>query len=102
MVDLGVYRQLDERSERWEDRVGRLLVSVAGVLWNFGTWEWLGMDGHGFRIECRGVGGMPRVYALRTQGFVEFLASRAAGGEVRLEMERSLDGGTLTFRCRRV
>jgi hypothetical protein len=101
MVELGVYRQLDERTERWEDRVGRLLVSVAGVLWNFGTWEWLGMDEDGFRMECRGVAGMPRVYALRTQGFVQFLASRAAGQDVTLQMQRSLDGGALTFRCRK-
>lgn len=102
MVELGVYRQLDERTERWEERVGKLLVSVAGVLWNFGTWKWLGMDGdNSFRVECRGVAAMPRVYALRTQGFVEFLATRAAGGAVNLMMERSLDGGSIEFRCRK-
>jgi hypothetical protein len=102
MVELGVYRQLDERTERWEERVGKLLVSVAEVLWNFGTWAWLGMDGKdSFRAECRGVAGMPRVYALRTQGFVEFLASRAAGGAVELVMQRGLDGGSLEFRGRK-
>lgn len=102
LVELGVYRQLDERTERWEERVGKLLVSVAGVLWNFGSWEWLGMDGaDSFRVGCRGVAGMPRVYALRTQGFVEFLAARAAGGAVDLTMERRPDGDSIVFRCRK-
>lgn len=100
LVKMGLYRQLDERTaERWEERVGKLLLSVASLLWNFGGWEWLGMDETGFRIRFQGASPMPRSYALRTQGFVEYLASRAAGSPVRTQMQRSADGNTLDFRC---
>jgi hypothetical protein len=101
LIELGIYSQLDERTETWEDRVGRLLVSVAGALFNFGTWKWLGLDEQGFRIELRGAAPMPRSYLLRTRGFVEYLATRAAGAPVRAEFECSDDGGTVLFRARR-
>ena len=32
-------------------------------------------------------------------GFVEYLAARAAGSPVRTQMQRSADGNTLEFRC---
>ena len=100
LVEMGLYRQLDEHTaERWEERVGKLLLSVASLLWNFGGWEWLGMDETGFRIRFQGASPMPRSYALRTQGFVEYLAARAAGSPVRTQMQRSADGDTLEFRC---
>lgn len=100
LVEMGLYRQLDERTaERWEERVGKLLLSVASLLWNFGDWEWLGMDEAGFRIRFQGASPMPRSYALRTQGFVEHLAARAAGSPVRVQLQRSADGDTLEFRC---
>ena len=100
LVEMGLYRQLDEHTaERWEERVGKLLLSVASLLWNFGGWEWLGMDESGFRIRFQGASPMPRSYALRTQGFVEHLAARAAGSRVRVELQRSADGDTLEFRC---
>jgi hypothetical protein len=102
LVEMGLYRQLDERTaERWEERVGKLLLSVASLLWNFGSWEWLGMDESGFRIRFQGASPMPRSYALRTQGVVEHLAARAAGSPVRVQLTRSADGDTLEFRCRK-
>jgi hypothetical protein len=101
--ELGIYSQLDDRTEdSWEDRVGRLLVTLAGSFFNFGRWEWLGADGNGFRVEVTDASPMPEVVLLRTRGFIEFLACRAAGGPVELACERSPDGDRILFSARRI
>jgi len=101
---LGIYSQLDERTEgSWgEDEAGRLLVTLAGSFFNFGHWEWRGEEGDGFSIEVTGATSMPEVVLLRTQGFMELLASRAAGGPVVLTVERSPDGDRILFSAQRV
>jgi hypothetical protein len=101
--ELGIYSQLDERTEAsWEDHVGRLLVTLAGSFFNFGHWEWLGSEGDDFRVEVTEASSMPEVVLLRTQGFVEFLACRAAGGRVVVTHERSPNGDRILFSARRV
>jgi hypothetical protein len=101
--ELEIYSQLDERTQdTWADKVGRLLVTLAGSFFNFGHWEWLGMAGDGFEIEVTDAAPMPEVVLLRTQGFIEFLACRAAGGSVAITHERSPDGDRILFRAHRI
>ncbi len=101
--ELGIYSQLDERTKAsWEDEVGRLLVTLAGSFFNFGHWAWLGSDADGFLVEVTEASPMPEDVLLRTQGFVEFLACRAAGGPVVVTCERSPDGDRILFSARRV
>jgi hypothetical protein len=104
VAELGIYSQLDERTEgSWgQDEAGRLLVTLAGSFFNFGHWEWLGEEGDGFRIEATEVSPLPEVVLLRTQGFMEFLACRAAGGPVVLTVERSPDGDRILFSAQRI
>lgn len=101
VIDMGVYSQLDSRTERWGKRIGRVLVTLGGSFYNFGTWSWESSeDGRGFRIEVDGVAAMPEEAAARAHGFVEHLASRAAGSRVRLDFDRPRPA-LLVFSARR-
>lgn len=99
VLDLGLYAQLDGHTEgRWEDRVGRILVTLSGSFFSFGEWEWMGLVGdEGFKIGVRDAGPFSRELILRTQGFVERIASRAAGGTVVLTHEVSEGGNRLEY-----
>ena len=89
VIDMGVYGQLDDRTERWGNRVGRILVTLGGSFYNFGSWTWVGMENEeGFRIEVQGVAAMPEEAAARAHGFIERLTSRASGRPVQLEFHR--------------
>jgi hypothetical protein len=89
VVEMGVYGQLDDRTEHWGEKVGRVLVTLGASFYNFGKWTWEGFPNDaGFRIEVQGVTAMPEECALRAHGFVEYLASRSAGCPVHLEYRR--------------
>lgn len=88
VIEMGVYSQLSDHTERWEHRVGRILVTLSGSFYNFGEWAWIGLDNAAFRIEVRGCAALPEEAALRAWGFVELLTCRAAGRTVRVEYER--------------
>ena len=89
VIELGVYGQLDERTERWGNQVGRVLVTLGGSFYNFGTWLWESFENDaGYRIEVQGVTAMPEEAAVRAHGFVEHLTCRAARRSVRVDYER--------------
>jgi hypothetical protein len=88
VIEMGVYSQLSERTERWEERVGRILVTLSGSFYNFGEWRWQGLGNAGFRIEVRECAALPEEAALRAQGFIEMLACRSAGRHVAVDYER--------------
>ena len=45
MVGLGIYGQLDERSEAWEKRVGKMMVTLAPAIFSFSHWAMEEADG---------------------------------------------------------
>ena len=103
IIELGIYSQLDGRTEdSWENLIGRILVSLSGAFFSFGSWEWEGMDGEGFSILVRDAAPMSEELMLRTSGFIEQLGARAAGGEVALTHEREDDGETVRFCAHRI
>lgn len=103
IVELGIYSQLDGRTEdSWENRIGRILVSLSGAFFSFGSWEWEGMDGEGCSILVRDAAPMSEELMLRTSGFIEQLATRAAGGDVALTHEREPDEEAVRFRAHRI
>jgi len=98
--EMGIYAQLDERTaQTWDDKIGRLLVTLSGAFFSFGSWRWQGLAGAGFTIEITDAAPFSDDLVLRTQGFIEFLACRAAGAEVVLSHERSADRDTLIYRA---
>ena len=89
VIEMGVYGQLDDRTERWDKKVGRVLVTLGGSFYNFGRWVWEAFENDaGFRIEVQGVAAMPEEAAARAHGFVEQLAGRAGGRPVKLDYRR--------------
>ena len=89
VIEMGVYGQLDDRTKRWKSKVGRVLVTLGESFYNFGRWTWEGFENdEGFRVEVQDVAAMPEEAAARAHGFVEHLASRAAGCEVQLDYRR--------------
>jgi hypothetical protein len=100
MVGLGIYGQLDERSEAWEKRVGKMMVTLAPAIFSFSHWAMEEADGESFRIVITEAGPMPEEVAVRAHGFVHFLAERAAGGPVAVRYERPAPG-PIVFRSRR-
>jgi len=104
VIELGIYSQLDDRTEEsWENRVGRILVTLSGSFFNFGRWEWQGLQKDGsFSIAVHDAADMPEPLMLRTGGFVEHLTARAAGGPASLVLERSADLSTIHFRAHRL
>jgi hypothetical protein len=88
VIEMGIYSQLDSHTERWDRRVGRVLVTLSGAFYNFGEWIWQYQTGGGFRIEVRDVGAMPEEVALRAHGFVDVLTTRAAGRPLRVRYQR--------------
>jgi hypothetical protein len=103
VIDLGIYSQLDDRTEEsWENRVGRILVTLSGSFFNFGKWEWSGLEGDGYSIRVRDAAPMSDLLVWRTAGFIELLTQRAAGAPVALGHERIAGGRDLIFRARRI
>jgi hypothetical protein len=104
VIELGIYSQLDDRTEEtWENRVGRILVTLSGSFFNFGRWEWQGLQADGgFSIAVHESSAMPDPLVLRTGGFVEHLAERAAGGSVRMALQRSPDKSTIRYEVHRL
>jgi hypothetical protein len=88
VIEMGVYSQLGEQTERWEQRIGRILITLSGSFYNFGDWQWIGGGDHGFRIEVRDCAALPEEAALRAQGFIELLTCRSAGRRVLVDYER--------------
>jgi len=80
LVKLGVYPQLSDHTvDRWEARVLRSLVSLAPALFNFGRWRGADGEGAGWTVIVEDASAMPDEVAWRAQGFIEFMARRAAG-----------------------
>ena len=103
VIELGIYSQLAEHKyESWENRVGRILVSLSGSFFDFGHWHWQGLQGDRFTIRATDVGAIPDELATRIGGFIEELACRAADAPVEIEHRRYDNGETIEYRARRV
>ena len=103
VIELGIYSQLAEHTrERWENRVGRIMVSLAGSFFSFGQWHWQGLEkDDSFSIRVCEAGPVGEELATRMGGFIQELAAGAARGPVELTHSRFDAGETIEFRARR-
>lgn len=89
LSNAGTYQQLDASSAQLGPRVGKIVITVAGMIYNFGRWEFEVGDTSGdFRVivkECRD---MPEVSRVTTQGFIQTVSSRIAGFPIRVTSHR--------------
>ena len=105
----GLYLQLERgdeigaqkraRGEGWTEREGNLVSSLAGAIFNVSRWRFTVDSEAVHRIEVSEAEELPEVSRLAAQGFVEYTASRLAGGPVRVSSER-LGRGRIVFTLR--
>ncbi len=89
LAALGIYSQLDATSEHMGVRVGKVIVTISRAIYNFTSFHYEpGTDGVSFSIRVEDAAAFPEAARFATQGFVEHVASRAAGYAMRVSSER--------------
>ncbi len=102
VIDMGIYAQIDnDTAGTWENSVGRILVTLSAGFFSCGRWQWKRGDTDSFEIEILEAEPYSTELVLRTQGFIELLATRAAGHPVTVSHERSPDGGRILYSAAR-
>jgi hypothetical protein len=86
---LGIYSQLEATSEHMGVRVGKVIVTISRAIYNFTCFHYEpGDDGVSFSIRVEDAAAFPEAARFATQGFVEYVASRAAGYAMHVTSER--------------
>jgi hypothetical protein len=91
LIDSGLYRQLDASERRWGEAVGRVMITLAPLMYNFSRWSIVTRDDkRGFRIEVAEAGPLPEPSVPVLEGFIETMVNRALeeGARVRAVRER--------------
>jgi hypothetical protein len=78
LIDSGVYRQFDASESRWGEAVGRVMITLAPLMYNFSRWSIVTRDDkRGFRIEVAEAGPLPDTSVPVLEGFIETMVNRA-------------------------
>jgi hypothetical protein len=88
----GIYQQLDASAESLGLRAGRIVVTVAGLIYNFTTWHFEREDASigNFSIRVEEATDFPDVARITTQGFIQYAATRVVGRPLVARSERPL------------
>jgi len=92
----GLYTQFEASTEKWGVRVGKLIVTLGPVIYNFTEWEFEVDRPAGFRVTVRNAAELPECGRIAAAGFIEYLARSATGLALRITSER-LPDGTIVF-----
>lgn len=84
----GIYQQLHLSSERIGVRVGHMITSVAGAIYNFTRWHFEAEGPRQFTIRVEEASEFPDVSRFTTQGFIQRISTHAAGQPMRVVSER--------------
>lgn len=95
----GLYVQMRQAARETDpDRIGRILVSMAGSIYNFTEWRFVGVgDLATSRIEVSDTAAFPDEVRWRAEGFIEHAVARFSGRAVAVASERPCPD-TLIFR----
>jgi hypothetical protein len=88
----GIYQQLDTTTEALGIRTGRVVVSIAGLIFNFTSWHFEREGatlGH-FSIRVEDAANFPEIARFTTQGFIQNAATRIVGRPMQATSERPL------------
>lgn len=89
LIDAGLYSQLDASVETWGEKTGRIMVTLAPALYNFGRWSSsLLAEGTQLTVEAVDVAPLPEVSRTIAEGFIETIMARAVGSAVQVTSER--------------
>lgn len=88
----GIYQQLDASTEALGIRTGRVVVTIAGLIFNFTRWQFerTGATLGNFSIRVEEAADFPEVTRLTTQGFIQNAATRIVGRPMIATSERPL------------
>ncbi len=88
----GIYQQLDTTTETLGIRTGRVVVTVAGLIFNFTSWhfEREGSTLGNFSIRVEDAADFPEVARFTTQGFIQNASTRIVGRPMLATSERPL------------
>jgi hypothetical protein len=95
----GLYSQFDATAVKWGMRVGKLIVTLGPVMYNFTEWEFElepGQPIRAFRVIVRNADQFPECARFTAQGFIEYVARSATGMTIRVTSER-MPGGRIVF-----
>ena len=85
----GLYRQFEAKTETWGGRVGKIVTTMAAVLYNFTKWSFELGSGRGvFTITVDEARDFPEVARYTAQGFIEYASRAVSGGNERVRSER--------------
>ncbi len=79
-------------------KLGPTMVRMARFGFSFGEWRFEGDNMSNFRVIADGMEPMPEGIRLNTQGFIDHLASRLVGAEIRCRSSRPTPGRIL-YEC---
>jgi hypothetical protein len=90
----GLYSQFDASTEKWGTRVGKLIVTLGPVIYNFTEWGFELRPGRPitFRVTVRNAAALPECGRFAAAGFIEYLARAVTGLAIRIRSERLPDG----------
>jgi hypothetical protein len=87
----GVYRQFEASTDTWGARVGKIVMTMATVLYNFTRWSFEASDEPGvFRITVDDAAELPESSRYVTQGFAEYATRAVTGEKVTVRSERPI------------
>jgi hypothetical protein len=84
-----LYRQFEASTETWGNRVGKIVTTMATVLYNFTRWSFEMGQGRGvWQITVDESAMFPEVARFTTQGFIEYASRTVSGGNECVTSER--------------
>jgi hypothetical protein len=88
----GIYQQLGATTGALRAHTGRIVLTVAGLIYNFTSWRFAGERGNvrRFSLEVDEAADFPESARLTTQGFIQYAATRIIGQPMRATSERPL------------
>jgi hypothetical protein len=84
----GLYRQFDAKMETWGNRIGKIVTTMAAVLYNFTKWSFEMGSERSWRIDITEARDFPEVARFTTQGFIEYASRTVTGGNEIVRSER--------------
>jgi len=88
----GIYQQLDTNVETLGVRTGRIVVTIAGLIYNFTRWQFEreGATVGNFTIRVDDAADFPEAARFTTQGFIQYASTRIVGKPMLATSERPL------------
>jgi hypothetical protein len=97
LIEGGLYKQMDANVETWGERVGNIMVTLAPVIFNFGSWTCDTDEAGELELEACEVEPLPEVSRIVIEGFVSVMATRALKTPVTVRSQRP-ERGRIRFR----